>query len=188
VALRAHRDLQGGKGSGVDIAAAVHGGLIEYEMQGAKVRRLEWPAGLRMRVIWTGIPSSTRERIDKLALQAPRSSRSALLLVAPRMAEAWASGDAQSILLEYLSYIGVLRQFSIDHELGIFDAGHEELTDAAVTDGLVYKPAGAGGGDIGVLFGMDDEHLDAFVARRRDLVHRVVPCTPDGRGVCLEQT
>ena len=187
-ALRAHRALQGGKGSGVDIAAAVYGGLIEYEMRDAKVQRLEWPAGLRMRVIWTGIPSSTRERIDKLAMQAPRSSRSALLLVAPRMAAAWASGDVQRILVEYLAYIGVLRQFSVDHDLGIFDAGHEELTDAAVTDGLVYKPAGAGGGDIGVLFGTDDGQLDAFVTRRRDLVHRVISCAPDSRGVSLEQT
>lgn len=187
-ALRAHRELQDGKGSGVDIAAAVHGGLIEFEMQDAKVQRLEWPQGLRMRVIWTGVPASTRDRISKLALQKPRSSRSALLLVAPRMAEAWASGDAQRILVEYLAYIGVLRQFSVDHDLGIFDAGHEELTDAAVTDGLVYKPAGAGGGDIGVLFGTDDGQLDAFVARRSDLVHSVVSCGPDSRGVCLEQT
>ena len=187
-ALRAHRALQGGKGSGVDIAAAVHGGLIRYEMQDAKVQRLEWPEGLCMRVIWTGVPSSTRARIDKLALQEPRSSRSALLLVAPRMAEAWASGDAQRILIEYLAYIGVLRQFSVDHELGIFDAGHEELTDAAVTDGLVYKPAGAGGGDIGVLFGTDDRQLDAFVTRHSDLVHRIVSCAPDKRGVSLEQT
>ena len=104
------------------------------------------------------------------------------------MAEAWASGDAQNILVEYLSYIGVLRQFSIDHDLGIFDAGHEELTDAAVTDGLVYKPAGAGGGDIGVLFGTDDEQLDAFMTRHRNLVHRVVSCAPDNRGVSVEQT
>ena len=187
-ALRAHRELQGGKGSGVDIAAAVHGGLIHYEMEGARVQRLDWPAGLHMRVIWTGVPASTRDSIEKLAARATRPSRSALLLAAPRMAEAWVSGDAQRILEEYLPYVGVLRQFSVDHDLGIFDAGHEELTDAAVSDGLVYKPAGAGGGDIGVLFGSSEDELETFLARRRELIHRVIDCAPDSNGVRLEQT
>ena len=187
-ALHAHRALQEGRGSGVDIAAAVHGGLIRYEMAKAKVARLDWPADLHMRAIWTGVPSSTSARLRGLAERAARPSRSALLLAAARIADAWATGDAQRILEEYLPYIGVLRQFSVDHDLGIFDAGHEELTDAALIDGLVYKPAGAGGGDIGVLLGTSEDELDAFLARREDLVHRVLSCAPDGDGVRLEQT
>ncbi len=187
-ALRAHRALQGGKGSGVDIAAAAHGGLISYEMPGTRVQRLEWPADLHMRVIWSGVPASTRARIEKLAEQAERPSRASLLLAAAQIAEAWASGSAQRILEEYLTYIGVLRQFSVDHDLGIFDAGHEQLADAAMTDGLVYKPAGAGGGDIGVLFGRSEDELETFLARRRELAYRVIDCAPDINGVRLEKT
>ena len=162
-ALAAHSDLQGGKGSGVDVATAVHGGLIEYERENARVRALSWPAGLAYRVIWTGVPASTANKLEKISAAASRPS-----------------------LEEYVPYIGVLRQFSIDHDLGIFDAGHDELTDAAMVDGLVYKPAGAGGGDIGVLFGRSDNDLDAFLQRHAGLVRRVLDCALDPYGVRLE--
>jgi len=186
-ALLAHRTFQGGAGSGIDIAAAVHGGLIQYEMQQRAVRSLAWPEGLGMRVLWTGVPASTLVKLEKLAGQATRPSRSALLLAAPRMAEAWRSGDADRIMTDYLPYIGVLRQFSVDHDLGIFDAGHDQLTDAAMLSNLVYKPAGAGGGDIGVLFGRNEAELDAFVDRHIDQIHSVLPCAPDPDGVRVER-
>ena len=187
-AMAAHRRLQGGQGSGVDVAAAVYGGLIEYTRADAQVRPLRWPEGLAYRVIWTGVPASTERQLAKLAAAAGGYSRSALLLAAPRMSEAWRTGDATSVLEEYVPYIGVLRQFSIDHDLGIFDAGHEELTDAAMVDGLVYKPAGAGGGDIGVLFGSSDADLDAFLQRHARLVNGVLECELDPSGVRLEAT
>ena len=102
------------------------------------------------------------------------------------MCDAWRSGHADAVLAEYVPYIGVLRQFSIDHDLGIFDAGHDELTDAAMVDGLVYKPAGAGGGDIGMLLGRSDEDLEAFLQRHARLVNGVLHCELDPAGVRLE--
>ena len=185
-ALLAHRAFQRGAGSGVDIAAAVYGGLIEYKIRPQTVKSLVWPEGLCMRVLWTGVPASTEAKLEKLAAQATRPSRSALLLAAPRMAEAWRSGDADKIMTEFIPYIGVLRQFSVDHDLGIFDAGHDQLTDAAMLSNLVYKPAGAGGGDIGVLFGRNEAELDAFVVRHNDQIHSVLPCALDPDGVRVE--
>jgi phosphomevalonate kinase len=185
-AQSAHRRLQGGAGSGIDIASAVHGGLIDYTRADGGVRSLAWPEGLFFRVIWTGVPASTAERIEHLAHQARKASRSALLLAAPKMRDAWSAGDTDAILTEYVSYIGVLRQFSVDHDLGIFDAGHDELTDAAMADGLVYKPAGAGGGDVGILLGRDDAELDAFLQRRASLIHGLLPCALELSGVRLE--
>lgn len=185
-ALDAHARLQQGAGSGIDVAAAVHGGLLEYRQATRAVTGLDWPEGLVFRVIWTGVPASTEAQLSKLAAQATRPSRSALLLAAPRICEAWRSGDAGEILAAYVDYIGVLRQFSVDHDLGIFDAGHDELTDAAMVDGLVYKPAGAGGGDVGILFGRDGADLDAFLERRAGLVRGILPCDLELDGVRLE--
>jgi phosphomevalonate kinase len=184
--LAAHQRLQGGGGSGIDVAAAVYGGLFEYTRTEYEVSPLSWPEGLAFRVIWTGISASTAARIERLANQAKKASRSALLLAAPRIADAWRVGDAGAILSEYVTYIGVLRQFSVDHDLGIFDAGHDELTDAAMVDGLVYKPAGAGGGDIGIVFGRNEAELDAFVLDRGELIHGVLSCDLDPDGVRLE--
>lgn len=185
-ALEAHARLQDGVGSGIDVAAAVHGGVFVYEKPTRRVTPLSWPGDLSYRVIWTGTSASTEKQIGKLAAQATKASRSALLLAAPKMCAAWQSGDADTVLAEYVPYIGMLRQFSIDHDLGIFDAGHDELTDAAMVDGLIYKPAGAGGGDIGMLLGRSDAELDAFLARRAQLVHGVIDCEIDPAGVRLE--
>ena len=185
--LLAHSEMQGGIGSGIDVATAVHGGLIEYTMTTRRVRRLEWPAGLVMRVLWTGVASSTAAKLEKLEASDDHPSRAMLGGSAETMARAWGSADAARVLNGYADYIGALRMFSVDHDLGIFDAGHDELTDAAMHDGLVYKPAGAGGGDVGVLFGCSDGELDDFVARRSSLIHGVVPCVTDAEGVRLEQ-
>jgi phosphomevalonate kinase len=185
-AYAAHAALQHGAGSGVDVASALHGGLIEFSMPERDVRALQWPQGLAYRVLWTGVPSSTAEKLERLADQAVRASRSALLLAAPRMAAAWRRGNVEEILAEFVSYTGVLRQFSVDHDLGIFDAGHEQLTDAAMVDGLIYKPAGAGGGDVGILLGASESALDRFIEHRSGMIHGILECALDDRGVRLE--
>jgi len=131
VAQRAHLDLQGGAGSGVDIACSVSGGLIDYRMEGASVTALDWPEGLLYRVIWTGVAASTRDKLSKLNTAASLPSRVRLVGASEAMADAWQSGDADRIIKEYRRYNEHLRQFSIDHDLGIFDAGHEESWRAA---------------------------------------------------------
>ena len=186
-ALAAHRRLQGGSGSGVDVATSVHGGLIEYRLEGASVQALEWPEDLAIRYIWTGVSTSTKARLQRLAARPGEASRSALVQEAEEVAAAWRSGQAARILEAYVPYLVALRQFGVDHDLGIFDAGHEELTDAASRAGLVYKPAGAGGGDIGTLLGFGDEELDAFSAANANLIHKELDCELDRVGVILEQ-
>lgn len=164
IAFAAHREFQDGRGSGVDIACSVAGGLIEYRQGDAvRSRRLSWPSGLAHALIWSGVSASTKSKLEHLDNQLSRPSRAALVYSARRIAGAWSAGSADAILDEYRDYIKVLREFSIDHELGIFDAGHAELTAAAHAAGLVYKPCGAGGGDMGIVLGDDPAAIEAFV-------------------------
>ncbi|MCJ7590224.1 MAG: hypothetical protein MUO51_02610 [Woeseiaceae bacterium] len=165
MAQRAHADLQGGVGSGVDVACSLSGGLIEYRMAGSAVARLDWPDRLLYRLIWTGVTASTKDRLQKLDAGISRPSRVRLAGASEDMAMAWTSGDARSLLDEYKGYCEHLYQFSIDHHLGIFDAGHNELWRAASAENLVYKPCGAGGGDIGILLGTDEAVLAAFAGK-----------------------
>lgn len=176
-ALDAHRCLQKGIGSGIDIATAVRGGLIEF--QGGEITSLEWPDGLACRFVWTGIAASTQEKLQKLAGAQHFDSRAELARSAMELVAAWQSADA--VLAAYPSYIESLHRFSVDHDLGIFDAGHDALVEKATTAGHIYKPCGAGGGDIGVLLGRSEEHLDEFVSRHC----RELPCTMDPLGVEL---
>jgi phosphomevalonate kinase len=177
----AHRQLQQGAGSGVDIATSVHGGLLEYRMAAAEVTALQWPAGLQYRLVWSGIAADTRAKLAQLDSTAKSKARTELLQAASAMAKAWRS--ATRVLGEYPAYIECLRRFSVDHGLGIFDAGHDELCKAAADAGLVYKPCGAGGGDVGILLGRSGEQLDDFMVGRQQTLR----CELDPVGVMLEQ-
>ncbi len=176
-ALSAHHDLQGGAGSGVDIATAFHGGLIEFSR--GEITGLDWPSGLACRFVWTGVAASTMEKLQRLAGAGRFDSRAELAQSSTELAAAWQSADA--LMDAYPAYIESLQRFSIDHDLGIFDAGHDTLVTQAAAEGLVYKPCGAGGGDVGVLLGKSGAALDEFVARHC----RQLKCTMDPLGVEL---
>lgn len=176
-ALTAHRVFQKGVGSGLDIATAVCGGLIEF--RGGEITSLDWPSGLACRFVWTGVAASTREKLRRLAGAGRFDSRADLARSATELAAAWRSSDA--LLEAYPAYIESLHRFSVDHDLGIFDAGHDTLVREAAAAGHVYKPCGAGGGDVGVLLGRSEEGLDEFVARHC----RQLQCAMDPLGVEL---
>ena len=97
------------------------------------------------------------------------------------MAEAWCS--AATVLDEFPGYIEHLRRFSVDHGLGIFDAGHDRLTTDAAASGLVYKPCGAGGGDVGMVLADTDKKIDEFVDGRA----QTLPYRLDTDGVKVER-
>lgn len=168
-AFEAHRNFQKGLGSGVDIATSIAGGLIEYQMQGNKVASLPRPAGLAFALFWSGVAVSTRERVERLTSSDAKPSRSQLADVAASTALAWQSGNADAVIGASEKYVHALKRFSIDHGLGIFEAGHDVLVDDALANGLVYKPCGAGGGDVGIALATDTRQLNAF-AQRAELV------------------
>ena len=182
VAMAAHRRFQGGAGSGVDVACSVDGGIIEYRMERATARRLLWPRGLGCAVFWSGVAANTGSRLAQLADTAQKPSRQELSAAAGRVATAWADGSAQQIIDELRAYTDSLRQFSVDHDLGIFDAGHAELARAA-QGGVVYKPCGAGGGDIGIALSHNEQDLAAFIELASKTTFRHLQMTMDPLGV-----
>jgi phosphomevalonate kinase len=186
-AYAAHSCFQGGRGSGVDIACSQTGGVIEYVAKSRDVRPLNWPQGLASTLIWSGTPASTAQKLDRLAQSRPRPSRAALVYSSRRLASAWRQGSVDRLLNEYRDYIQVLREFSIDHDLGIFDAGHDELTALAATAGVVYKPCGAGGGDVGIALAADAAALDAFADEAKANNYKLLDANLDPLGVQVER-
>lgn len=182
IAMEAHRRFQGGAGSGVDVACSAHGGVIEYRMEKAQKSRLQWPPELGFAVFWSGVPASTGSRLDHLRAAATKPSRQALVTAAGRVATTWARGSAKAIVEELRAYTEALRRFSIDHDLGIFDAGHAALADAAKGK-VVYKPCGAGGGDIGIALASDERELAAFIELAVTKAFQHLQMTMDPRGV-----
>lgn len=186
-ASRAHAAMQGGAGSGVDIACSVYGGLIEYRMEGAKTKSLHWPESLAYRLLWSGVATSTAAKLAILQAGDSKPSRVRLHDAAETMAQAWRSGVADNVVAGYREYIEALRSFSVDHDLGVFDAGHGQLADAASRVGVVYKPCGAGGGDVGILLGTDEAELDAFVKSEAAAAYSLLRCDIDPSGARMEK-
>lgn len=161
-ARRIHREYQAGRGSGVDIAASTFGGLLEYRSDDdSQPRRVAWPAGLQSCFLWSGTAIDTREKLARLG-KAGGATTAALAGAAENVLSAWKTGIAAGVLDALNDYTGVLAQFSESLDLGIFDAGHGDLLDLARSMDAVYKPCGAGGGDIGVVMAESAAVVGAF--------------------------
>ena len=186
IAAIAHIDFQQGSGSGVDIATSVAGGLVEFRTQEMGVTELSWPAGLEFAMFWSGVAASTRDRVDRLAAIDTKPSRARLSDEASAIAMAWKSGKADAVMAASRNYNAALMTFSVDHDLGIFEAGHDILARAALADGLVYKPCGAGGGDVGIALATDREQLSAFTKRAKASGFEQLDIGLDSNGVQLK--
>jgi len=164
LAAAAHRAFQRGSGSGLDIATAIHGGVIEFGM-GAQATSLPWPKDLVCRLLWSGEAVSTPDKLAQLAQKKSQPSQDRLITLSRDVRTAWNAGNSTHLLAELRRYVQGLQEFSIDHELGIFEAGHQELADKAKThSNTVYKPCGAGGGDIGIVLAESMQDIDLFTA------------------------
>lgn len=165
-ANRAHAEFQGGLGSGIDIATSIAGGLVHYRRNAAP-RRLDWPRDLGYAVLWSGRPASTTDRIG--GLDYGSAGLRALGGVAAGVASAWQTGDARDALASLGGYADALCAFDKRERLGIFASGHEQLFHMATSyQDLVYKPCGAGGGDIGIAVATSSAVLERFVRQSRE--------------------
>ena len=158
----AHRRFQGGSGSGVDIACSIAGGIVEYRMANRRATPVEWPEGLYYSVFWSGVAVETKARLERFREQPASSSRDELCEASKAMAAVLASGKAPEVLAGLGEYTRILQRFDEVHELGIFASGHATLTERAAGEGLVYKPCGAGGGDIGIALATSRASLASF--------------------------
>jgi phosphomevalonate kinase len=185
VARRAHREFQGGTGSGVDIACSLVGGVVEYRIDDTASRNLLWPADLHYAVFWSGVAADTRSKLEHLQTQAGTSARRDLGDASECFAAAFRNGAVAAIIKELGRYNEVLHDFDAAHGLGIFDAGHAALTAAAASHGVVYKPCGAGGGDIGIALAAVADSLASFADFATASGFRQLCVSPDPRGAVL---
>lgn len=188
MAWAAHRHLQGGAGSGIDIATAIAGGVtaVEYPAAGSVpvVVPLAWPRDLHCLAISTGVGASTPALLAQLAAfraaePAVAASHLNRLGAASTLAlAAWRSGDVPGILNAVALFATGLRQLDAAAGIGIYSPEHAALATIAAAHGLHYKPSGAGGGDYGLALADTAAPLEALrvaveAAGYRCLGHRL---------------
>ncbi|MCY4156689.1 MAG: hypothetical protein OXF66_04540 [Gammaproteobacteria bacterium] len=157
-----HRSLQGPGGSGVDVAASLHGGVIAVD--GGGVERLAWPAGLACAAIWSGRSAGTPkalERYRKALKEGPPRARAVVKRLereAKAVKQAWRAG-AREALEALAQFAAAWQELDRVAELGVYSAPHLELLELSRTAGCLYKPSGAGGGDCGLALACDPQPL-----------------------------
>jgi phosphomevalonate kinase len=155
--LTAHRLLQGKSGSGLDVAAACRGGVIRFEA--GKSSAVDWPQALHYRYFWTGRAAKTTEHLVRFAdwrASADTGSLDALCQASERL-------FADPGLDQLREYVDRLKSMDIEAGLGIFSEAHDRLHALANRSQVVYKPCGAGGGDIGIALSDDPSHLEELI-------------------------
>jgi phosphomevalonate kinase len=159
VARNAHHTVQGGRGSGADVAVAVHGGLVRFERSKTgvtSVQPMTPPSGLRIVVFWTGASASTIgmiEGIERLAKAKPSVYREiigSLREIALRFIEEMHAGSATGAVAAASRYAKRLAVLGEAASLPIVTDPFVRASDLARELGGAAKPSGAGGGDIGV--------------------------------------
>jgi phosphomevalonate kinase len=177
LANRAHRAAQGGRGSGADVAAAVHGGVIYYARRGNEtdVQPLEIPAAVELVVFSTGTPSSTVDHVRALEAHAEKQpdqckARLAQIGAAARGFTAACVDEDPRVLIDAVARANVLMHL-LGREIGlpIVTPALAEAAKLALDLGGAAKPSGAGGGDVGVAFLTDQGAARTFRERAAHL-------------------
>ena len=170
VALAAHARAQGGRGSGLDVATSHRGGLVRFRRAGSDVEiaSAALPEGIHYTFVSTGAATTTSTKLASFdawrAGGTPMALR-ALCDAASRVADALSGAD--SFVRELRRYVNCLSAMDQVAHLGIFSAPHRALGTIGSVAGVIYKPCGAGGGDIGVALAHDRHAIDMFIGQAR---------------------
>lgn len=181
VALEAHRAAAGGEGSGVDVAASYHGGVIATRRQPAPVTPLPRNVrGLAPYALYTGRSASTPELI-RACRAAPRWKEYVGILdaLAGEGVRAWAQGDARGVLSVASRAGRALAALGRDAGVEVVTETIAAIMRLADEAGIAAKPSGAGGGDVAVVFAFDGE-LPQRIAEKTGAVCLDLAVDPHG--------
>ena len=169
--IETHKAWQGGTGSGLDVAASFHGGVIRFQLDeetGPQVERAKLPDGVGFVSVFVRTSASTQQHVAQFRARAAESPASATFWMDSlnRLAETGidraAADDADGFLDTIRDYAGGLQALGEWMGAAIFTPEHLQMLQLAERFGLAYKVSGAGGGDLGLAFGADPEALARF--------------------------
>jgi phosphomevalonate kinase len=186
----AHAQEQKG-GSGVDVAAAVHGGVIRYSTDGtdAHVRAVELPPGVVMGAFWSGTSARTsdlRTRVDALLAKSPLAL-ARLRTLAAVAASAIDARDARAFVVAARDYGKALDVLGHEADAPIVPPAFADLAALADREDAAFFPSGAGGGDCAVWLGTTSPSA-AFVDAAGSRGMRALSLSIDHGGVRLESS
>ncbi|MGH8234239.1 MAG: mevalonate kinase family protein [Rhodanobacteraceae bacterium] len=186
-----HRAIQRGRGSGVDIAASLAGGLSRFELRGGTPScvSMQLSGGLHWRCVFSGRPASTGTMLATVAAWREREPTEyarhlhELATISSRGVDTFASNDAAAFLSSLYDYAQALARLGEASGADIASREHRAIGGLAEDCGVIYKSCGAGGGDVGVTFAVDDTRLREFAERAAQAGFPVIELDADPRGL-----
>ncbi len=166
-----HRAIQGGAGSGVDVAASLCGGVTCFQLDGCaepQTRAVELPKGVVFASVFTGSAAATPDylkRYQKWRAAAPNECamhQRIMTEISEKGVHAADANDAE-VFLEAINEYGKSLEI-LGAQIGseIFTRDHYNVKKIADLLGVSYKVSGAGGGDMGLAFSLDVGLLEEF--------------------------
>jgi phosphomevalonate kinase len=161
----------GASGSGADLAAITHGGLLRFVRQ-PDVYPIHYPTlptGLHLHACFVGSSASTtslvgavhQARDNKLRLGPVNQALQEIRLAADRACDAVAADNASAFLDALASNAHGVAALGQAAGIDIETPAVRKLRTLLPTAGCVVKTTGAGGGDIAIV--VADEHLDETI-------------------------
>jgi phosphomevalonate kinase len=191
-----HRAFQGGRGSGIDVAASFAGGVVEFRLDPSGMPRIgsvRLPNSVGFAGIFTGRSASTPEFVAhyrdwKAARPAAAAAMLRRLSAAAEAGCAAARGEAADAFVEAIADYGRgLRDLGVAIGADIVTAEHRQIGEHARRHGVAYKVSGAGGGDLGLACARDRAALAAFEAAVREQGFRVLGLGVAEHGVTVNE-
>jgi phosphomevalonate kinase len=187
-----HRTMQGGFGSGIDVAASVLGGVFRFRLAEdssvVAAQPLDLPADLQLLFIWTGRSASTSgflERLEARRAVHPQGVDHAIVRLGELSEVGIAALEAAAVpafLAAVDGFWDALEALSREIEMPILSEEHRQLRRLAAASGARYKPSGAGGGDVGIAFAADPVAMRETAARAEAEGFAVLDLGTDPRG------
>jgi phosphomevalonate kinase len=186
-ALVANALFQEGHGSGADVAAATHGGVIEACQRDGRLRvaRRALPAGLHLIAGWTGTSAHTPPLLARFAAAGTPPALAELSAAAVAAADACARDDAAGLLAAVDRSAALLARLGSEIDLPLVTPELTALVRAANRVGAAAKPSGAGGGDCGIALATSAAQAVAVRAAWQEASIMPLAITIAERGVAL---
>jgi len=200
LALNAHHHAQGKMGSGIDIAASYFGGFLKYQRiyeqdpMDKLPKMLAACPGLFFRPVFTGKSASTTKLVGgvkQLKEQQPQIYRQ----IMSRLKEISAAGvmafeqkNVEQFLDRVRAFYSSLKDLGRQSAMPIISEVHQKLAELAKQHGAVYKPSGAGSGDIGLVFAANEQILLKTIAVIKEHGYLPLEVKVAGQGVRLEKS
>ena len=194
--IELHRQFQGGKGSGLDVAASYMGGAITFSLASPglpQIGSVRLPNSVGFAGIFAGRSASTPELVARYRVWSTRRPQEAAALVRRLTTQAEAGcaaltrDDAAGWLDAFAAYGQGLEELGVAIGADIVTAEHREIGSEARRHGVAYKVSGAGGGDLGLACAADVEALEAFRKSVGDRGFRVINVSLADHGLQVAQ-